>query len=80
MFQIMGMNYKKAGFSSLDEMFRADSARQVKAFRKFIRNEKLDRLLRDGKYRSFASRYNGPAYRKNRYHEKLAVLMRDANG
>lgn len=76
MFQIMGMNYKQAGFSSPQEMFRADSARQVKGFHRFIKKGKLDLLLKQGRYRSFAMRYNGPAYRKNRYHEKLAQLMK----
>lgn len=76
LFQIMGFNWRACGYDSLDA-FLADMWRgpegHMAAFVGFIRRERLSAFLRWGQWDKFAARYNGPAYKINRYHEKLAL-------
>lgn len=73
-FQIMGSNYKTAGFSGVEE-FRAamceSEDRQLDAFVKFVKSNGLDDELRQRDWPGFARGYNGPNYKKNNYDEKL---------
>jgi peptidoglycan hydrolase-like protein with peptidoglycan-binding domain len=44
----------------------------VRCFVNFVLRNKLDDELRDRRWADFARAYNGPAFRENRYDEKLA--------
>ncbi len=75
-FQIMGDNFKICGFSSVVDFVKAmvsGSAAQLDAFVAFVRKSGLDDELRRLDWAGFARGYNGPAYKANRYDEKLAV-------
>jgi len=73
-FQIMGFNYKKAGYSSVKE-FVTDQVNingQIKSFLNFIKNDnRMLKALKKKNWAKFASLYNGPAYKKNEYDIKL---------
>ena len=45
----------------------------LKAFVKFVQTENLARFLKNKDWAGFARRYNGPAFKKNKYDEKLAA-------
>lgn len=75
LFQIMGYHWEDLGFMSLqafiNAMYASEGA-QLQAFVSFIKNDsKLHKALQDMDWSEFARRYNGPAYAKNRYDEKL---------
>lgn len=73
-FQILGMNYKLAGFNSLQEFINAmynSEEKQLIAFVHFLKNTGLDKPLREHRWADFARGYNGPGYAKNSYHTKL---------
>ncbi|WP_076585372.1 N-acetylmuramidase family protein [Vibrio ostreicida] len=74
-YQIMGFNYKAAGYEDVEafvrDMFLAES-NHLKAFVCFIKaNAKLHRAITLLDWASFARYYNGPAYAENRYDDKL---------
>lgn len=72
--QIMGFNYKSAGYSSAEEMvlsFSESEANQLKGMIKFIIHNKLDGKLRKHDWTGFARGYNGSGFRANRYHIRL---------
>lgn len=77
MFQIMGFNYRRCGFSdalSMYETMRRSEDAQLHAFVAFIKNDAgLWKCLRDRNWTSFARFYNGPSYAKNAYDTKLAI-------
>lgn len=73
-FQIMGFNYKKAGFKDLQSFINAmyiDEVEQLKAFVNFLKSTGLDKPLRAKNWAAFAKGYNGPGYAKNAYDVKL---------
>lgn len=73
-FQIMGFNYKLAGFKTLQEFINAmykDEDSHLQAFVSYIKNTYLDDELRNHDWKGFARGYNGPLYHKNRYDIKL---------
>jgi peptidoglycan hydrolase-like protein with peptidoglycan-binding domain len=74
-FQIMGANYHRAGFASVDDFVRAMSASlqdQVDAFVTFIKNDShLLNALRNRDWTMFAKTYNGPGYAANKYDTKM---------
>ena len=75
-FQIMGDNCMFAGFRHVEDFVIAmveSEDRQLDAFVAFVMAKRLDDELRRLDWAGFARRYNGPAYRKNRYDEKLAA-------
>lgn len=75
MFQILGVNHGLAGFDTVEEFVEqqcVSEGEHVRAFVNFVIGSKLDDELRDRRWADFAKGYNGPAYRKNRYDEKLA--------
>lgn len=74
-FQIMGSNYKQAGFSTIssfvDKMMLSEFE-HLQAFASFIKNDKnLLNAIQNKNWVSFAKRYNGPNYSKNKYDLKL---------
>lgn len=76
LFQIMGFNYDKAGFSKLQHfinaMYRSEGA-QLDAFVNFVKSDPVMwQALKDRNWAKFAERYNGPGYRRNQYDTKLA--------
>ena len=74
--QVMGAHWKHLGFSSPQALVRearSSVGGQVTLMVRFIERDNLLPLLRGRDWAGFARRYNGPAYRKNRYDEKMAV-------
>lgn len=76
MFQIMGYHWKALGFASVVDFVLAmskDEASQLEAFVRFIQaNKTLLNAIRAKDFDLFALTYNGPDYRKNNYHVKMA--------
>ena len=75
MFQVMGFNHKKAGYSSVLKMVEAfmdDEETHLQAAVNFIVASNIDDDLRRHDWHGFARVYNGSGYRKNNYHTKLA--------
>lgn len=75
-FQIMGDNWKKLGYSSLQEFINKmyeSEAGQIDAFIRYIKNLGLQNYLKNKQWDKFALLYNGPEYKKNNYDVKMAV-------
>lgn len=76
MFQILGSNHGVCGFPDVEAFVRAhlvSEGEHLRAFVGFVLSNKLDDELRDRRWAAFARAYNGPAYRQNRYDERLAA-------
>lgn len=73
-FQILGENWRVCGYRS-PFAFVMDQSRaerdQLDALVKFLEGSRLLAPLREGRWDIVARGYNGPAYRKNHYDEKL---------
>ena len=72
--QIMGFNYRQAGYQTVYEMVRSfvnDEEAHLMAMIKFIEANGLDDELRAHDWCGFARGYNGPGYTRNKYHVKL---------
>lgn len=76
-FQIMGFHWERLGFTSIKafvEYMSESEALQLEVFVRFITADpELRNALKENDWQSFARRYNGKAYKKNRYDEKLAA-------
>lgn len=76
-FQILGENFAQAGHPSLQSFVNAmyrSAGDQLDCFVNFIRNDwRLLGAIRSLDWATFARVYNGPAYRQNRYDEKMAA-------
>jgi hypothetical protein len=76
MFQIMGFHWKRMGYASLEEFadaMRQGEPEQLDAFVRFVLTDPaLHKALKARKWATFASLYNGPAYKENLYDVKLA--------
>jgi len=74
--QIMGENYKAAGYTSAENMavdFGKSEVNQLKGMMKFIQsNPKMFAALKAKDWATFARLYNGPGYAVNKYDFKLA--------
>lgn len=73
--QIMGYNAASVGFTDVENMVKAMSDSEDAQFQGmvgFIKANNLSKVMQQGDWASFARRYNGPDFRKNRYDEKLA--------
>ena len=76
--QILGENYKAAGYDSPQEMvkdFCVDEANQLGAMIRFIKSKGLDRALRAHDWATFARGYNGASYAKHNYDGKLKAAF-----
>lgn len=76
LFQIMGANFKRCGFSNVEDFVAAmekSEGAQLLAFVNFVKSNKLDNYLRTRNWAAFAKGYNGPGYAKNKYDQKLAA-------
>lgn len=74
LFQIMGFNYKVCGCMSVKEFtdkMCCSEGMQLDLFVNFIKENKLDSLLREHNWAGFAKRYNGANYSINNYDKKL---------
>lgn len=77
--QVMGFNYDKIGYNSIEAMIEAfaeSEANQIRGMLEFCRRGGLIRYLKNfpdiEACKSFARGYNGKDYAKNNYHNKLA--------
>lgn len=74
LFQIMGFNYKAAGFENVDDFVKAQMVsekNQLDSFINFIKFKKIDTALREHRWKDFAHAYNGPKFEVNKYDIKL---------
>lgn len=79
LFQIMGFNYKVAGYKNVKrfvDAMNADEYEQLRAFMGFIKGTKrkgkpLIDYLREKDWENFSAGYNGPSYKENSYHTRL---------
>jgi hypothetical protein len=84
LFQIMGYHWKSLGFFTLQAFVNAmyaSAGAQLQAFVSFVQNdEDMYQALKTHDWKDFARRYNGPAYKKNRYDEKLEAAYKKHGG
>jgi hypothetical protein len=82
LFQILGNNYKEAGYSTIqdfiNDMYKSEDD-HLEAFTGYVINTHLDDELRELDWKGFARGYNGPAYAKNQYDTKLARAYQKFN-
>ncbi len=75
LFQIMGFNFKAAGFDNVGDFVSAmfvSEGEQLKAFASFVINNKsMHKALKTQDWTAFAQAYNGPKYSQNKYDFKL---------
>lgn len=79
-FQIMGRNYKEAGFSSVsafvDTMMK-DEVSQLNVFVDFIKNSKFRlKAIQNKNWIDFALYYNGKDYATNNYDKKVDAIYK----
>jgi hypothetical protein len=76
-YQVMGFNHKASGYNSAQEMMVALStseSKQLLAMVSFIKaNPAMHACLKKGDWAGFAEKYNGSAYKENKYDTKLAA-------
>lgn len=76
LFQIMGFNYKSAGYETIHDFvddMKVSEGKQLLAFCHFVKNNKtIHNALKKQDWETFAKLYNGVAYKKNSYDSKLA--------
>lgn len=76
MFQIGGAHYKMCGCNSVEEMvvlMSHSELMQLELFARFIEGSGMLPALRAKDWKTFARKYNGPAYAKRRYHTRMAA-------
>jgi hypothetical protein len=81
--QVLGENFRAAGFPTVQAMVEAmmaDEALQLAAAVNFIAANRLDGKLRKHDWAGFAKGYNGASYRKNAYDTRLADAFRKWSG
>ncbi len=74
--QVMGFHWQKLGYASLQDFVNAmyeNEANQLDAMVRYIQVFGLADELQNKNWSGFAYGYNGRAFRKNRYDEKLAM-------
>ncbi len=81
--QIMGFNFKAAGFSTPEEMirdFKENEVNQVNGMLNFISsNGYAIRALREKDWSGFAKYYNGPQFEEFKYDTRLAAAYSQSN-
>lgn len=74
--QVMGAHWAWLGYAGVDALAaeaRSGAGGQVRLMARYIDKAGLVSSLRDRDWTAFARGYNGPAYRKNGYHLKIAA-------
>lgn len=72
--QVMGFNYKLAGFDKVTDMvdaFEESELNQARGMMMFIKNKGLIKYLKEKDYGRFAYFYNGSGYKKYNYDERI---------
>ena len=82
-FQIMGFNYKDAGYSNVydfaEDMLSKDEDKHLMAFCNVVAHDKKKtKYLKNKNWAGFARRYNGPKYKDNHYDTKLKKAYNEA--
>jgi hypothetical protein len=83
LFQIMGFNHRPCGFNTVEAFVRAQARSerdQLLAFAAFLQSRGLDAPLREGRWADFARGYNGPAYARHAYDQRLKAAYAKAAG
>lgn len=72
--QVMGANWRDLGYKSVKDFVSKQNTieGQVEAMLRFIKVNGLIKYINAKNWKAFASRYNGPAYKKNKYDTKMA--------
>jgi hypothetical protein len=73
-FQIMGFNFRAAGFASVEAFVKTmftSQRKQLDAFVNFVKSKGLEEYLRTLNWAAFAQGYNGSQYAQNNYDIKL---------
>lgn len=83
LFQIMGFHWQRLGFADVHTMVATLSLSeqsQLDLLVRFIQTDRGDLLsaLQTHNWKAFAHGYNGPAYAKNQYDQKLAAAYKQA--
>lgn len=76
--QVMGSHWSWLGYGSVDALVvvaRSGVAGQVDLMARYIEKADLCGALRAGDFRTFARRYNGPGYARNRYDTRMAAAF-----
>lgn len=75
-YQVMGYHWQRLGYASIEQFVAAmhrSEADQLDAFCRYIEADPaIHKALKSKKWATFASLYNGPAYKDNLYDVKLA--------
>ena len=75
LFQIMGYHYENLNYPTIENFVSRMSRHErnhLEAFGRYVVANNLVRYLKNLEWESFARRYNGSGYKKNKYHIKLA--------
>jgi peptidoglycan hydrolase-like protein with peptidoglycan-binding domain len=76
LFQILGYHWKSLGYASIQEFverMHKSEGEHLQAFARFLKANDLVKYLKALDWAKFARGYNGPAYKQNKYDEKLAA-------
>lgn len=79
MFQIGGFNWKLCGCSSIDDFcqrMNRSEREQLELFAAFCRANGLVKYIKNKDWANFSYRYNGPGYKKQNYHKKMAAAYK----
>lgn len=77
--QVMGAHWSWLGFADVEALVaeaRSGAAGQARLMARFIDRAGLKPALQSHDWESFARGYNGPGFRKNAYHTKIAAAYR----
>jgi hypothetical protein len=80
--QILGRNYRAAGYLTVADMVTAMTGSedaQLAAVEAFLVSQHLDVPLAQQQWAKFAAKYNGPAYKKNHYDVRLRAEYEKAS-
>ncbi len=81
--QVMGFNYKLAGFSKVTDMvdaFEESELNQARGMMSFIEKRGLLKYLKEKNYARFAYFYNGKGYKKYNYDERIKAAYKRLRG
>ena len=81
--QVMGAHWAWLGFADVDALVaeaREGAAGQARLMARFIEKSGLTEAIRSQDWEAFAHAYNGPGFRRNAYHTKLAAAYRRHKG
>lgn len=77
--QVMGAHWAWLGYESIEALVgqvRAGAAGQLRLMVRYIEKARLADALRNRDWHAFARGYNGPAYRRYRYHKRIERAYR----